>query len=329
MRIIAGNVQSGELEDSCIDRIPVQKLNYLGRNISIVSDFLALLEFWIVVKKFKPDIIYSHTFKAGILSRLVPTRAQIIHTFHGHHLNNPEIQKWKLKLWIRIESVLAKRTQILVATGRQVAEDLLRVGIGSQTKFYCLNPYVKDIKKLERNKALATLNIYEDSRIKILWMGRFVSVKRPEVIIEIANKFPSCLFLISGSGPYEFHLNELKYDNIKFLGWRDPQILFSVADVLISTSTNEGLPNTLIEASLAAVPTVSTNVGSVSEIVLHKKTGFLTENIDEDFFGFLNLLISDSKLRHRLGRAARKFALMKFSQKNFKKNQLEIFSLLI
>ena len=327
IHIVSGNVQEGEIEDSCVSRIPVKKLKYLGRNISFVGDLRAYFELWSLIRNLKPDIVYSHTFKAGLLSRLIPDRIVRIHAYHGHHLKTPGIGKLKRFLWITAESILARRTRYLVTTGKTVANDLLDVKIGKASQYISINPYVKEFELVDKKYALSSLGLTDDQRVKILWMGRFVPVKRPETIIRLANTFGNYLFLVAGEGEFKFNLSDIRYDNVKFLGWQDPNLLLAIADIFISTSANEGLPNSLIEASLAALPIVATNVGSVAEIVIDGENGYLTKDIDEKFTKYLKILAENPSLRIRLGKVSRNLALKKFGPEQFAQDQMNIFRL--
>ncbi len=323
--VASGNVQEGETEDSCVSRIPIHKLKHLGRRVSIYRDLLAYFELWRLIRKIKPHIIYSHTFKAGILSRTIPSRAAKIHAFHGHHLNTPGITGWKLKSWIKIESILARRTNLLITTGNSVANDLLQVGIGKISQYFSIKPYVRDLKRVDKKQSLSVLDLSYDKRVKVLWMGRLVPVKRPESIFKLAAEFEDCLFLVAGAGEIQLKETDFKGKNVKLLGWKENNILLSVADILISTSANEGLPNSLIEASLASVPIVATNVGSVSEIVMDGVSGYLSPDVDENFSRCLKHLIENSVLRINMGKKAREVALNKFGPEQFARDQIRLF----
>ena len=68
--------------------------------------------------EYKPDIIHTHTFKAGLLGRLIKTDAKRVHTFHGHLFDDPEFVGWKVPIVIQIERWLARRTDALVTVGQ-------------------------------------------------------------------------------------------------------------------------------------------------------------------------------------------------------------------
>ena len=92
---------------------------------------------------------------------------------------------------------------------------------------------------------------------------------------------------------------------MSLLGWRaDVETVYAAADLIVLTSDNEGMPVSLIEAALAGVPAVSTNVGSVAEVVQHNATGLLTQCDAGDLARSVVRLLRDEALRLRLGAAA-------------------------
>jgi glycosyltransferase involved in cell wall biosynthesis len=125
-------------------------------------------------------------------------------------------------------------------------------------------------------------------------------------LVSLKNK--NVKFLVAGGGDL---LEECKKITIEknlpavFLGWRsDIENILSASDIVVLTSDNEGTPLSLIQAGLAGKPTVSTNVGSVKEIVLEGKTGLITELTPESLAAAVNLLVEDEAQRIRFGSAA-------------------------
>jgi glycosyltransferase involved in cell wall biosynthesis len=105
--------------------------------------------------------------------------------------------------------------------------------------------------------------------------------------------------------------------NMKVLGWQQAVDLLPIADIVLSTSENEGMPIALIESQLASLPVVTTNVGSVSEVVINMKTGFVCEKNDNQLIESLRELVNDESLRIKFGRNARLNSSKVFSIKTF------------
>ena len=101
---------------------------------------------------------------------------------------------------------------------------------------------------------------------------------------------------------------------IAFFGWRnDIDRILSAGDIALLCSDNEGIPLTLIQASQAGLPIIATNVGSVSDIVIHNQTGILTEVSSIGLIRGLDELLSDPEKMAQFGQAGRKRAEALFS----------------
>ena len=135
MLLAVGHVQGYEIEDSSLEYVNFERIEHLGRKINPISDLRAYLELRRLVKSYKPQIIHSHTFKAGLLSRLMFFRIPKVHTFHGHLMGDPEFSRRALQVIINIERRLAKLTKRIITVGEQVTTDLISVGVGKPTQY--------------------------------------------------------------------------------------------------------------------------------------------------------------------------------------------------
>ena len=100
---------------------------------------------------------------------------------------------------------------------------------------------------------------------------------------------------------------------MKLLGWQSNiESVLSAADIVLLTSDNEGTPLSLIQAGMAGLPVVTTNVGSVPEIVINNVTGLVTELDVQEVANALEKLANNEALRSQLGNAAQKFTLANF-----------------
>ena len=112
-----------------------------------------------------------------------------------------------------------------------------------------------------------------------------------------------------------------------FLGWRnDIGLILSAADIAILCSDNEGIPLTLIQASQAGLPIVSTDVGSVGDIVIDGLTGYLTQVSAEGLIQGIETLLGDSELRHTFGRAGEHRANEFFSSLSMVERHQKLYS---
>ena len=317
--LVAGNIQADELEDPCFLELNGHRIESLGRSISLISDIKALIEIRSFIIETKPDLINTHTAKAGVIGRLavvtiLRNRPALVHTYHGHLLYG-YFPEWKTKIFVLIERFLAQFTNVLIAAGDRVKRDLIAVGIGDDEKFQVLRPGVQDFNHLEKGAVRATLNIPE-KKIVVGWLARIARIKRLDRVIELGQNFPEVIFLIGGEGEGLDEFKSVASQNIYFLGWTNPETIWSASDIALLTSDNEAQPIALIEAGYSSLPIVAQNVGSVSEVVENGKTGYLVSNFSESVVA-LDKLINSDELRQKFGAAGRDSILHRFSPDQF------------
>ena len=295
--------------------IPVTRIEGLGRSIKAKDDLLVLFRLIGEIRKFRPNYIHTHTAKAGLLGRLAAilsfSNAKLIHTYHGHLLHG-YFSPAKTKVLIYIERMLAKRSFKIVSVGAQVRDDLLAAHIGNPAQYVVIPPGISLGTLPNSLVARESLGVPQDATT-ITFLGRITGIKRPdrfaEVALKIASYNPKVVFLIVGSGDLvdSLKVQLSKIDSqVKFLGWRsDVENILSATDILLLTSDNEGTPVSAIQAGMAGVPTISTNVGSVAEVIKNGSTGVLTSLDPEEIATALKSLISNPDLRIQLGKNAK------------------------
>ena len=131
--------------------------------------------------------------------------------------------------------------------------------------------------------------------------------------VELAKEFPSTTFVMAGGGELLDGLRAKAAKNLRFVGFEDKNDMWSIADIGLCTSDSEGMPLSLIEAQLAGVAVVSTDVGSVSEIVEDGKTGYLASRGLQSLVSALKPLVESADLRKTMGSAAKQRATELFS----------------
>lgn len=303
--------------------ITATRIAGLGRSISPSADLRAFTSLITKIKKEKPDVIHTHTAKAGVLGRLAAiiagSKALRVHTFHGHLLHG-YFAGWKTALVIAIEKFLAKHTDYLIAVGNQVRRDLLAVGIGREDQYRTFFPGLPKPEAFDKDAERLKLNLSPE-KIYCTYVGRLTQIKRPDRLLDIAaltcKTNPNLHFLIAGEGElFESSKARASIEKlpITFLGWRsDIAQLFAASDIALLTSDNEGIPLTLIQAAQAGLPIIAPDVGSIADIVLDGKTGILTRPDASDMGTALGKLLGDSELREKYGKAGRIHADQNFS----------------
>ena len=323
-KLVIGNVPSNEKEDTRVEQLDYQRIRGLSRAISPFKDPRARRQLWEIVDQYNPDLIHSHTFKAGLLVRSKRTSIPIIHTFHGHHLYDPDYGKFARVVINAIERVLAKRSRKILTIGSRVGEELLDVGIGRRSQYQSIAPGVRVPKLSDRSKVVKKFLLNSD-RLNVLWMGRLTLVKRPDRVIELAKHFPGVNFIVAGDGELRAELEAMASSNVYFLGVQNSDEMFSLADVVLLTSDSEGMPLTLIEGQMAGVPAIATDVGSVSEIVENGVTGLLTSTHIEQIISSLGRLLGDSMLRSTMAKNAKERALDRFSIEKMVDSHIQVY----
>jgi glycosyltransferase involved in cell wall biosynthesis len=322
--VTTGYVQKGEIEDPGLKKLKPIRIKNLGRKISLINDLKAVREVRKVVIKVNPDVIHTHTFKAGLLVRVQRNRIEaslgkkvnFVHTFHGHLFDDPEFKGFKAMVIKAIERRLSKRSDQLITVGEIVKSDLDSKGIYGKYKTISIPPAVTPLKLLSKNSALKKYRIKDKNRVRVLWLARVTGVKNPQRVIEIAKRLPEIDFYLAGGGDLLEIMKKQAPINLKVLGWQDAKSILPIADIFLSTSENEGMPIALIEAQLAAIPVVATNVGSVPEVILHNKSGLICSKSNDELVSAIKKLAQSKSLRAKFGKAGRVHALKSYSEKN-------------
>lgn len=315
-RLICGRV--GEDEADFIELrdpdLPVRRIESLGRSVRLGGDLWALLAVCREIREFRPHIVHTHTAKAGVLGRIAAILCRVpirVHTFHGHVLSgyfSPAVTQV-----VRIvEAALARRSTALVAVGESVRDDLIERGIGRAHQYTVIAPGVSLDRGPGRIEARAVLDLPPDAPV-VLFVGRLTRIKRIDRLIEsmgpVLRCLPDAVLVLAGEGDQLGRARQQAQalgSSVRFLGWRtDLPTLYAAADVAVLTSDNEGMPVSLIEASLAGLPSVTTDVGSAREVVIEGVTGRVVAVTAGSVADALVEILSDDDLRLRMGEAAR------------------------
>jgi len=309
--------------DEVAQDIPVTRINGLGRSVSVIDDIKSFFTLIRLIREYKPDIIHTHTAKAGLLGRVAGLTAypgaKRVHTYHGHLLHGYFTAR-KTQIVIAIEKLLATFSAALIAIGNQVRDDLLAVRIGKVKKYNVIFPGLDKLVSQSKSSAKDELGLEQD-KTYIVFVGRLTQIKRPDRLIAIARhlkvKHPKVELLIAGAGEKFTEIQGLaKKESLPMviLGWRnDIGRILSAGDIAVLCSDNEGIPLTLIQASQAGLPIVSTNVGSVGDIVVNGETGILTEVNSNSLICAIDDLLSNPEKMARFGQAGKERAEALFS----------------
>lgn len=300
-------------------------ISQLGRAIRPAQDLAAVAALIRLFRRLRPDIVHTHTAKAGALGRLAARAAGVpvrIHTFHGHVLNgyfSPAVTQG----FVCAERALARMTDRLVAVSPRLRTELLGKGIGRSEQFEVV-PLGLDLGRFRgpRTESAAlrpALGVTGDVPLLGI-VGRLVPIKDHATLFAAMALLPSGPqaphLLVVGDGEEREPLERLAArigleKRVHFLGWRaDLDAILPELDVVICASKNEGTPVALIEAMAAGVPVLSTDVGGVGDLVAHGKTGWLVPPSDPSSMArAIQHLMGDKGLCARLAAEGRTIAL--------------------
>jgi glycosyltransferase involved in cell wall biosynthesis len=303
----------------------------LNPRISPLRDLRALVQLVYIILKFRPDIIHTHTAKAGTLGRLAAAAdlrrsPVVVHTYHGHVLRGyfgPVLNA----IFRTVERVLAHRSTCLIGVSAATVEELVKLRIAPARKFRSM-PIGLDLDRFlaidrpDGDAFRAEIGV-DPTEILAIFTGRLVPIKRVELLLEavaIARASGARLRVaIVGDGELRDALEQRTSqlglaEAVCFLGFRsDLPAIIAASDLAVLSSESEGTPVALIEAAAGGRPAVATSVGGVSEIVT-PTTGLLVRPGDARAFAAALLQLSgDSQARARMGLAARELVRERFA----------------
>jgi len=316
-------------------------LNSMRRAILPGKDILTYLQLKkLLLRKLRPDIIHTHSAKAGILGRwagyslkgqLEPTtqKPYIVHTIHGlafHPYQNP-LLNW---LYIAVEKSAAKRTDAFLSVADAMTEKARAAGIGLDkpytTAYSAIDePMFLNKPSEEEIKAFRQQYGIPEQAIVLTTVARLAELKGHEYIIEsakrLAARFENCHWLFIGDGALAERIKrQIKTASlnrrVKFTGLLPPEqipLAIHSSDILVHCSLREGLARVLPQAMLCAKPVVSFDIDGAKEVV-NEKTGFLVEPKDVD--GLTEAcakLIENPRLCQTLGQAGLESVVEKFA----------------
>lgn len=288
--LLIGQCQNNEVEFDLarIQGATIIRVANMQRKISPVNDFLSLLLLVQNIRKINPDIVHTHTSKAGVIGRISALlsirQIVLVHSYHGN-IFEEYFSSVISRIFVFIERVLSKHTDLLVAISTQVKEEMLDFRIGKAEEWNVINLGIS-------LGEFPVLSHRESRKIaSLLWVGRFEEVKNPILAIEalrmISLKYPVHLTMVGDGTLLPAAIEMARADNlpVTFTGWLDnPFLRFANSDFLFVTSKSEGFGYVLLEAALAGIPIISTEVGGIKDFVSDGITGFFAEQEASAFY---------------------------------------------
>jgi glycosyltransferase involved in cell wall biosynthesis len=331
-----------QIEESGVQYIQIPQLR---RNINLFHDFTALLRIYRFLKREKPDIVHTHTSKAGLLGRLAAKLAgvpSIIHTPHGHVFFG-YFGALKTRIFILLEKFASRITDKIVALTPREKADYLSYKVVEEDKLAVIPSGIElhkyqQVPQEERSKLRKELGIPENSAV-LGTAGRLVPVKGPEFLLQavghVISEYPDTYLVFAGDGPLRKSLEKNAVEmglakNIIFTGWRDDMArVLSIFDIFCLPSLNEGMGRVLLEAMALGKPIVASDVGGIPDLIIPGKNGFLVPpQHPEELAKQILFLIENREEREKLGRTGKEM-VSAFSDEIMMKKIAELYEKLV
>ena len=308
----------------------------LRRAINPLNDIPGYFQIKKLLRQLQPDIVHTHSAKAGILGRFAGyklktqnPKLKVVHTIHGlafHPYQGTALNKF----YIAVEKSAAKRTDFFISVADAMTAQATAVGIGKSEQYVTAysaideDDFLAPISQEKKRDFRRKYGIAEDS-VVLVTVARLFMLKGHEYIIdsakELSKRFENCVWLFVGDGNlseyYKQQARELGLgERIKFTGLLPPsQIPLAIqsSDMLVHCSLREGLARTLPQAMLCGRPAISFDVDGAREVV-NENTGRLIEpkNV-EQLIDACTELIENESLRKKLGEQGRESVKEKFA----------------
>lgn len=316
------------------NRVRLQLVPELRRAIRPIGDVRAYLRLKRILRTFAPDVVHTHSSKAGVLGRAAANDCDvpaIVHTIHGLPFH-PYQAWWKNSVYVAAERWAAKHCHRLISVADAMTQQALVAGVGRPEQFVTI-PSGMEVEAFlyalrPRDNIRRELG-YGPHDVVVAKVARLFELKGHDDVIEAAAQAikvqPNLRFLFVGGGTWQARLlehirqrNLLPYFHLTGLVKPDriPEVL-AASDIVVHASYREGLARVLPEALLSERPVVSYDVDGAREVVLPEQTGILIP--PRDITGLARAILDlarDADMRRRFGQSGRKLCIDRFRHQN-------------
>jgi glycosyltransferase involved in cell wall biosynthesis len=334
--LVAGSLAYGEESMAHVARqrgARIATLPHLARQVSPLNDLLAVWHLAKLIRTERPQILHTHTAKAGAVGRVAALLAGdarppiVVHTFHGHVLRG-YFNPFATLAFRTLERWLAGVTTRLIAVSPEVRDDLVRLRVARPEKFTVIRLGIELDERVgaddeTRRETRRRMGISAEAFV-VGWVGRMTAVKRTEDVLlafkGVLDRGVDAWLCLIGDGPDRQRLERRAHElgivrRCLFVGYQDDVApYYEAIDALLLPSANEGTPVSVIEALAAERPAVATRVGGVPDVVREGIDGYLVDVGDADTLADrLVELAADPGKRDAMGREGRKRVLERYA----------------
>jgi glycosyltransferase involved in cell wall biosynthesis len=314
------------------------RIDSMSRSLRPIMDLKAFITLILALRQLNPDIVHTHTSKAGLLGRIAATiavpDAKVVHTFHGHLLQG-YFSNLATKVLVFTERNLARISDVLISMGNEVKKNLLEVKIGRDDQYVIALPGVKLNQPNLENREVLKFKEDHVGQVIFTFVGRLSPIKRCDRILELARSEEIAKqpihFLLIGDGELREKLEKDSIGlSVTFIGWQTRiEDWLAASDAGILLSDNEAVPLAMIEAGYAGLPVIATEVGSMADVVINQVNGYLVETNTGDIIEKVLSIALDANLRKQMGIKGKELAIEHFSVAVMISKHEEIYSQLM
>jgi len=309
-------IVSEQYRDSVVDFENLGVKTYvieMKREINIISDLKSIINIYKIIKTERPNIVYTHSSKAGGLGR-IPAKllgCKSVYNPHGWAFDM-NMSNEKRMLFKYIEKYSSLITDKIVAISPYERDVAIKNNITSENKINIIENAIdlENSDPVDKNIIIKNLE-WRETDIIIGMVARISNQKSPETFIDIAEKLnkkiPGCRFVLVGDGEKRSVIEELirkkgLEDKFFITGWIDNvEDYINIFDVALLTSKWEGFGLVIPEYMACKKPVVASNIGGITNIIDHYETGFLVDDLNVDkFVEYISIVLFDENIRKKI-----------------------------
>jgi glycosyltransferase involved in cell wall biosynthesis len=299
-------------------------------------DFSVVNKLAKIIKDNGYDVIHTHGYKSDILGVLAAKKAGIRSVVTPHGFENAEDIKLRLFIWLG--NRMMKYANVVVPLSKALCDDVKGFGVKDSKVVYVQNGV--DLSEVEEQKIKYNKLMSVGDAKRIGFVGQMISRKNIHDILDIfetlAGKYPNITLSLLGDGEsraeLEEHTKSLNHKNrIEFMGYRDDRLeLLQSFDLFVMTSTLEGIPRCLMEATAMGIPVAAYNIAGVDQLIEHQKTGLLAPFGEKEILAtYWEELLFDEEKAKKLSDNACEFVNENYAGKRMATEYIEVFKQLL
>lgn len=307
----------GALKAVSQEGVQIIQLRHLFRRPSLVCDALAFFEIVRLVKHIRPQVLHTHSSKAGFLGRLAAVVTAIpivVHTPHGHVFYG-HFGATASKLFVFVERFMDRFADVTVALTQGELNDYVKLRVTTPNKLVKIHSGVNidRFSMIPEDIAAKRQAIGIASSSKVVGtVGWLLPIKGPDILLKammlLWKNFPDVHLVFVGKGDMQHALMKLAQtsgnsDRVHFFGWReDIWGIMPLFDIFALPSRNEGMGRVIVEAMAAGKPVVASDVGGIPDLVEDGVNGLLFHSEDvHALSGALRSLIENPDRAEMMG----------------------------